>query len=46
MEGKDYKHTVQIQSNYDITKPNVKSISVTENTNTNKNAKSISVTGK
>ena len=44
MEGKDYKHTVPIQSNYEITKPNVKSISVTENTN--KNAKSISVTGK
>ena len=44
MEGKDYKHTVPIQSNYEITKPNAKSISVTENTN--KNAKSISVTGK
>ena len=45
MEGKDYKHTVQIQSR--PKKANAKSISVTGNTtNTNKNTKSISVTGK
>ena len=46
MEGKDYKHTVSIQSNYETYKTKPKYISVTGNTNTNKNANPISVTGK